>query len=133
MASVDERPPDRALVVTRGGDVVNLNGLPSLHHTGGDPLALRDGGRTPRRLKQRRVTLICVMARPQPELREWLVVLPDRAARSLGELVSAGHDGLQDGFEIERGAEDAPDVTECCQLVHRTGQLCGARLQFTQE
>jgi len=132
MASVDERSPDRTLVVTRGGDVVNLNGLPPLDHTGGDPLALRDGRRTPRRLKQRRVTLICVMARPQPELRAWLVVLPDRAAGSTAELVGAGHDGLQDGFEIERGAEDAPDVTQCCQLVHRTGQLGSSLAQFVK-
>ena len=96
-------------------------------------MALAHRGHPPERLEDRRVGRIGIVTRAQPEFLTCLVVLPDRAAGGAGELVGAGHDGLQHRLEIERGAEDAPDVTQCCQFVHRTGQLGGARLQLGQQ
>src|SRR5688572_22761181 len=101
MAGGDERLSDRALIVTRGGYVVNLDGLPLLHHPSRDPLALRNGRHATERLERSSIVLIGVVACPQSELRVRLVELPDRAAGGSRDLHGPADDGLEHGLQIE--------------------------------
>ena len=62
-----------------------------------------------------------------------LVVLEDRAAVRARELDGAADDRGEDGVEIERGADGAPDVAERGELIDGARELVRARLQLGQQ
>src|SRR2546428_6510030 len=133
MASFDQRPSYGTLVRARGGDVVNLDGLPQLHHLGRHTLSLANRGHSTERLKQGSISLVGIVAHAEPELFARLVVLPDRAAGRPCELVRPRDDGLEHRFEIERRAQGAADLTECRQFVPGPRQLTRSSLQLAKQ
>src|SRR5262249_61400415 len=68
-----------------------------------------------------------------PELRAWLVVLPDGAARGSSKLVGPRDDGLEHRLEIEGRAQSATDVAQGGQLLDRMGELRRARFQLLEQ
>src|SRR2546427_11128949 len=80
MASSDQRPSYGTLVRARGGDVVNLDRLPPLHHLGRHPLAPANRCHSTARREQGRISLVGIVAHAEPELFARLVVQIGRAS-----------------------------------------------------
>src|SRR5207245_6596440 len=57
-----------------------------------------------------------------------LVVLVDHPGVGARELDRPADDRREDGVEIERGADRAPDIAEGGELLDRAGELLGPRL-----
>src|SRR5262249_26991265 len=123
MSGLDQLTPDRALIRPLGGDVGNLDRLPSFRDLRGPALPLGHPCHAPDSLEPRSVALAGVMAHAQMEPFARFVVLPDRAARSSREFVRPQNDGLEHGLEIQRRAERASDLPERRELAHRACQL----------
>ena len=85
------------------------------------------------RAKQRGLALACIERRARRELLDAFVVLEDRAAVRVGELDGAADDGGEDGVEVERRADGAPDVAESRELADGARELLRPRLQLGQQ
>src|SRR5262249_49153486 len=78
-------------------------------------------------------TLIGIERRTRGELLSDLVVLEDRAAVGAGQLNGATDDSVQDGVEVEGGADGTSDIAEGCELLDGAGKLVRSRLQLGEQ
>ncbi len=86
-----------------------------------------------RRAEQRGLAPVRVERRARGELLGVLVVLEDRASVRARELHRPANDRGEDGVEVERRADRAPDIAEGRELRDRAGELLRPRLQLGQQ
>src|SRR5262249_62435776 len=113
MAGFDQRPSDGTLVGAYGRDVVDLDGLPVLHHPSRHPLALWNRRHATGRLEHGGVVLVGIVARAEAKLLARSIVFPDGAACRPPGFLRPEDDGLEHRLHGVPWDEGGPDHAQC--------------------